>query len=136
MDFFRYSDVELDYLKSQDKILAQAIKRIGLIERAVIPDLFTALVSSIVHQQISNKAGATVWGRVIQLLGTVTPETVTAASLEAIQHCGMSFRKAGYIKSIGSAIASGELDLAELPSLPDSEVISRLSGQPGIGVWT
>ena len=136
MDFFRYSDVELNYLKSQDETLAQAIKRIGLIERAVIPDLFTALVSSIVHQQISNKAGATVWGRVLQLLGTVTPETVTVASLEAIQHCGMSFRKAGYIKSIGSAVASGELDLAELPSLPDSEVISCLSGQPGIGVWT
>lgn len=52
MDFFRYSDVELEYLKRQDEILAQAIKRIGLIERAVIPDLFTALVSSIVHQQI------------------------------------------------------------------------------------
>ena len=136
MDFFRYSDVELEYLQRQDEVLAQAIKRIGLIERAVIPDLFTALISSIVHQQISNKAGATVWGRVIQLLGTVTPEAVTATSLEAIQRCGMSFRKAGYIKSIGTAVASGELDLAELPSLPDSEVISRLSGQPGIGVWT
>ena len=136
MDFFRYNDVELEYLKRQDEILAQAIKRIGLIERAVIPDLFTALVSSIVHQQISNKAGATVWGRVIQLLGTVTPEAVIAVPLENIQRCGMSFRKAGYIKSIGAAVVSGELDLNQLHNLPDAEVINCLSAQPGIGVWT
>lgn len=136
MDFFRYSDVELEYLQRQDEVLAQAIKRIGLIARAVIPDLFTALASSIVHQQISNKAGATVWGRVIQLLGTVTPEAVTAVSLEAIQRCGMSFRKAGYIKSIAAAVASGKLDLNELHNLPDAEVINCLSAQPGIGVWT
>jgi DNA-3-methyladenine glycosylase II len=136
MDVFRYSHIELEYLKGQDATLAQAIERLGLIERAVIPDLFTALVSSIVHQQISNKAAATVWGRVLQLFGTVTPEGVVATPVEEIQSCGMSMRKAGTIKSLGRAVVSGELDLAELSHLPDAEVISCLSGQPGIGVWT
>jgi 3-methyladenine DNA glycosylase/8-oxoguanine DNA glycosylase len=136
MEFFRYSASEIDYLKQQDDHLAQAIERIGWIERPVISDLFTALVSSIVHQQISNKAAATVWSRVLQRVGSITPQAVMAVPVEEIQKLGMSMRKAGYIKSIADAVARGELDLNELQALPDVEVIQRLSSQPGIGVWT
>ena len=116
--------------------MALAIERIGPIERPVMPDLFTALISSIVHQQISNKAAATVWGRVVQRLGSITPQAVMAVPVEEIQKLGMSMRKAVYIKSIGDAVAAGQLDLNELHALPDHEVVERLSAQPGIGVWT
>ncbi|HWR65185.1 MAG TPA: DNA-3-methyladenine glycosylase [Bellilinea sp.] len=136
MEFFRYSASEIDYLKQQDDHLAQAIERIGWIERPVISDLFTALVSSIVHQQISNKAAATVWSRVLQRVVSITPQAVMAVPVEEIQQLGMSMRKAGYITSIADAVARGELDLNELHALPDVEVIERLSAQPGIGVWT
>lgn len=136
MEFFRYGASEIDYLKQQDDHLALAIERIGWIERPVISDLFTALVSSIVHQQISNKAAATVWGRVVQRVGSLTPQAVMAVPVEEIQQLGMSMRKAGYIKSIAAAVASGEMDLNDLHSLPDVEVVERLSAQPGIGVWT
>jgi len=136
MEFFRYGQRETDFLKQQDEKLAQAMERIGPIERPVIADLFTALISSIVHQQISNKAAATVWGRVVQRFGSITPESVIAVPVEEIQKLGMSMRKAVYIKSIGSAVADGQLDLNELHALPDQQVVERLSAQPGIGVWT
>ncbi|HEY4691840.1 MAG TPA: DNA-3-methyladenine glycosylase [Bellilinea sp.] len=136
MEFFRYGSRETDFLKQQDEQLAQAMERIGPIERPVIPDLFTALVSSIVHQQISNKAAATVWGRVVQRIGSITPQAVVAVPVEEIQKLGMSMRKASYIQRISSAVASGELDLNELHALQDGEVVERLSAQPGIGVWT
>jgi len=136
MEFFRYGSRETDFLKRQDEQLAQAMERIGPIERPVIPDLFTALVSSIVHQQISNKAAATVWGRVVQRIGSITPQAVVAVPVEEIQKLGMSMRKASYIQRISSAVASGELDLNELHALQDGEVVERLSAQPGIGVWT
>ena len=136
MEFFRYGSRETDFLKQQDEQLAQAMERIGPIERPVIPDLFTALVSSIVHQQISNKAAATVWGRVVQRIGSITPQAVVAVPVEEIQKLGMSMRKASYIQQISSAVASGDLDLNELHALPDNEVVERLSAQPGIGVWT
>lgn len=133
---FRYGKEETNYLKSRDEHLGKAIDRIGPIARPVIPDLFTALVSSIVHQQISNKAAATVWGRVVERFSQVQPETIDDAPVELIQQCGMSMRKAGYIKSIARAVDSGNLNLAELQHLSDIQVIEQLSSQPGIGVWT
>ena len=136
MEFFLYGQRETDFLKQQDEQLAEAMERIGPIERPVIPDLFTALISGIVHQQISNKAAATVWGRVVQRIGSITPQAVVAVPVEEIQKLGMSMRKASYIQRISSAVASGELDLNELHALPDGEVVERLSTQPGIGVWT
>lgn len=136
MEYFRYGREEVEFLAACDPKLGQAIERIGAIERPVIPDLFTALVSSIVHQQISNKAAATVWGRVVDRFGPIRPEDFAGVPLESIQQCGMSLRKAGYIQSIARAVTSGELDLPGLHDLSDAEVIDRLSAQPGIGVWT
>jgi 3-methyladenine DNA glycosylase/8-oxoguanine DNA glycosylase len=45
-------------------------------------------------------------------------------------------RKANYIKGIGEAAVSGELDLAGLRDMTDALVVERLSSLPGIGVWT
>ncbi|MHB0922405.1 MAG: DNA-3-methyladenine glycosylase family protein [Bellilinea sp.] len=136
MIVFRYGQAEIAYLCGQDRQLGQAIERIGRIERPIIPDMFTALISSIVHQQISNKAAATVWSRVVERLGPILPEAIAATAVEDIQQCGMSLRKAGYIKSIAQAIVSKELILPELNQLSDDEVIQKLSGLPGVGVWT
>lgn len=133
---FGYGKTEIEYLKSRDGLLGKAIDRIGPITRAVIPDLFTALVSSIVHQQISNKAAATVWSRVVDRFPQIQPDTMDAALIEEIQQCGMSMRKAGYIKNIARAVNSGNLNLEQLQHLSDTQVIELLSSQPGIGVWT
>ena len=54
-NFFQYGETEIAYLKQADKRLAEVIDRIGKVERRVIPDLFAALVHSIVGQQISPK---------------------------------------------------------------------------------
>lgn len=136
MEIFKYSQAELDYLKKKDKKLGVAIDRIGMIEREVIPDLFTALVNSIVGQQISSKAATTVWNRMQEYLGVIAPQTIASANVEKIQQCGLSMRKAGYIKGVGEAALQGMLNLAELYELPDSEIIKRLSSLNGIGKWT
>ena len=136
MEIFRYTQAELDYLRARDEILGRAIDRIGVIERPVHRDIFSALVSSIVAQQISGAAARTVWNRLEARLGAITPETVHATAVEDIQQCGVSMRKATYIKGIGEAVVSGALDLAALHDLPDEDVIARLSSLHGIGVWT
>jgi len=61
--YFRYGEKEIEHLKKADKKLAAVIEQIGVIERAVNPDLFSALVNSIVGQQISSKAHQTIWER-------------------------------------------------------------------------
>ncbi|WP_042350615.1 DNA-3-methyladenine glycosylase family protein [Bacillus massiliigorillae] len=136
METFKYGDTELDYLKMKDEKLAHLIEQHGMIERKVTPDLFTALINSVVSQQISTKAAATVWNRLIQHLGEISPQIIANATVEEIQQCGLSTRKANYIKGIGDAVVNGELQLDEFPKLSDQEVIDRLSSLHGIGVWT
>ena len=136
MSFFKYGQTELAHLKKKDKKLGLAIERIGMIERPTTPDLFTALIHSIVSQQIATRAAATVWQRLEAYCTGITPQTIAAAPVEEIQKCGLSMRKASYIKGIGDSVARNELDISEFPHLPDDEIVRRLSSLHGVGVWT
>ena len=136
MAIFSYGNRELDHLRKRDRRLGRAIDAIGMIEREVNPDLFAALVAGIASQQISAKAAETVWSRMEERFGVIAPETIAAASVEDIQACGLSFRKAGYIRGIGSAVAEGTFDLGGLRDLPDKDVVGRLTALRGVGVWT
>lgn len=136
MDIFPYGRTETDYLMRRDPRLGRVIETIGPIERPVCPDLFEALCDSIIGQQISNRAAATVRARFRTLLGEVTPSRVLAADPSALRSCGLSSRKTGYILSGASAIRDGRLDAASLDNLPDAEIVRELTALPGVGVWT
>ena len=137
MRIFEYGQKEIDHLKRKDKKLGVAIDKIGRIEREITPDPFTALVSSIVSQQISKKAAETVGNRLYTLLqGNITPEGIIQKDLSEIRGCGMSERKAGYIKGIADAAISGSIDFTKLYVLTDQEIINKLSSLHGVGVWT
>ncbi|WP_413738075.1 DNA-3-methyladenine glycosylase family protein [Sodalis sp. RH21] len=133
---FAYGTTELDWLAKKDKRMAEAIERIGLITRPLMPDLFAALIRNIIDQQISTKAGITVNGRLSALAGAITPASIERLTAEQIQSCGMSMRKALYIKGAATAAMSGELDLAAIHDYTDQQVIDALSRLPGIGIWT
>lgn len=136
MEIFRYGQKETDYLKKRDKKLGAAIDKIGIIEREIIPDPFIALVSSVVSQQISSKAAETVWSRLLQLLSDISPASIAKADLSLLQSCGITMKKAGYIKGIADAAISGEVDFNNLHTLTDEEIIIKLSSLHGVGVWT
>lgn len=135
-DFFIYGQKEIEHLKNADSALGVLIDEIGPIKRKVIPDLFTALVNSIVGQQISSKAMDTVWGRFVKRFSTITPEVLHSAPIEKIQQCGISMRKANYIKEASKTIVNGELAIDKLNTLSDEEVVKKLSSLHGVGVWT
>ncbi|MGI6153920.1 MAG: DNA-3-methyladenine glycosylase family protein [Christensenellaceae bacterium] len=136
MQSFTYGEKELEYLKSKDKRLKKEIERIGKIEREVTGDLFAALVSSIVGQQISMKAADTVWRRLNELAGEMTPERVAAMPKERLQSAGMSMRKTEYIQGIARAVVNGEIDLDALWGMTDEQVVGALVKLRGVGVWT
>ncbi len=136
MPCFEYGKAELDHLRRKDRRLGRVIDTAGMLTAEMYPDLFTALVSSVVGQQISGKAAATVWNRVVERFGEITPSRLDQASLEEVQSCGMSFRKAEYVKGIAAACANGGLDLEDLKVLSDEEVVKALSSLKGIGPWT
>jgi DNA-3-methyladenine glycosylase II len=134
--YFEYSDKETEYLKRKDKRLGVAIDRIGHVSREVQPDLFSSVVQNIIGQQISSAAQKTVWARLTDRLGEVRSETVCSVAREEIQACGVTFKKADYIKDFSLKVQSGGFDIDALRSMPDAEVIRNLSALKGIGVWT
>ena len=136
MTYFEYGSKETEYLSIRDAVLAEAISIIGTIEREVNPDLFSALVDSILGQQISRKAKETVSRRMSESLTEITPKNILALSESELQAFGISFRKAGYIREAALAVDSGAVCLASLSLKSDAEVIAELTKLPGIGVWT
>ncbi len=135
-EYFQYGEREVAYLRQADQRMAEVIDKIGMVRRQVVPDLFSALVFSIVGQQISMKAQETIWQRMLAGLGQVTPEKIVKFPLEELQRFGISFRKASYIQNAARKIDSGEFDISALDSKNDDEVCAELTKLDGIGVWS
>ncbi|MFA5849230.1 MAG: DNA-3-methyladenine glycosylase [Bacteroidales bacterium] len=136
MEYLKYGENELNHLRSNDRQLGEVIDRLGFLERPFTQDLFVALVESIISQQISSKAAVTVTKRVYELLGEITPENIANTNHFHIQKCGMSLKKASYIKIAADAILSGVINLGEFAGMSDQQVIDKLTILPGVGVWT
>ena len=134
--FFVYGDEETNYLKEKDKKLGAIIDKIGHIDREINPDLFSSVIHSIVGQQISSKAHATIWGRLKNLCGEITPKTIGVLSVEELQSVGVSIRKASYIKDFAAKVTNGEFSLKATEKLSDEEFIAALTTLKGVGRWT
>lgn len=136
MPIFSYGETETGYLRRRDRRLGRVIDEIGPIAREVIPDPFTALVHTVVGQQISSQAAAAIWHRLQERFGGVGPVALAAAPVEDLRQIGLSARKAAYIQGIAAAVVRGDLDLGALALLPDEDVVRRLTALPGIGRWS
>jgi len=98
---------------------------------------FEALARSIVYQQLSGKAAATIYGRVVEALGgEVAPERLLAVSDDALQAAGLSRPKIRYTRALARAVADRAIDLDAVESASDDEVIEALTRVQGVGVWT
>lgn len=137
MEIFQYGKKEIDYLSKKDEKLREAIKNIGHIERSVNPQIFPALIESVIAQQISTKAANTVIKRIYDILeGVITAEKIKEVGIDTIKSCGMSMKKASYIMGIAESSLSGEIDYDNLHKLSDEEIIKKLVSLDGIGIWT
>ena len=126
----------MSWLKNRDDKMAAIISKVGPLKRRVNPDLFASLVFSIVGQQLSMKAHRSIWKRVIEKCGPITPSSINDVPIENLQICGLSLKKARYLKGVAEAIISGELDLDKLRTMNDEDVIKELTVFKGIGIWT
>jgi len=125
----------------RDPVLGAAVKRIGPCGMAARQrnDHLTALVGAIVSQQLSTKAAATIFGRFVALFpGGEIPGAAAIHVLEddVLRGVGLSGQKVGYLRDLCARIGDERLRLDELESLPDDEVIERLTAVKGFGRWT
>ncbi|MNO29701.1 DNA-3-methyladenine glycosylase [compost metagenome] len=134
--YFEYGQTEINFLKARDPLLGAAMEQMGKVEREVIPDLFTALVYAIVGQLISVKAVNTIWARMQEQLGDISPSSLSCQSVDAIQKCGITMKKANCISYLARSVHQGEFNLDGLHSLSDQEVIKQLTTLNGVGKWT
>ena len=129
------------HLMRRDPELGAIIKRAGPCTMRAYRDgdLFTALVETIVSQQLSTRVAEVIYGRVCALCPPgpdPTPEAVLALSIEQLRAAGLSNSKARYLHGLAEAVTAGALSLDMLEHLPDDEVITRLSTIKGIGRWS
>jgi DNA-3-methyladenine glycosylase II len=121
-----------------DPVVGALIDRYGPCALNPHTDYYGELVGAIIGQQLSEKAGATIYKRFLGLFeGRLpTPEQIIATDTEAIRSIGCSYSKAGYMKDLAQHIIDGRLDLAHIATLPNDEVIRQLVAVKGIGEWS
>jgi len=131
------------HLKAADPALAEIIDAVGpfRMELKVSRSLFGALAEAIVYQQLSNKAAATIYGRVEALYPRVTagftPRHILATADESLRGCGLSRAKVLAVQDLARRVASGELPTLEAArDLEDAELVERLVKVRGIGRWS
>lgn len=119
-----------------DPALARIEARLPAFEWRLRPGGFEGLFRMIVEQQVSVAAAASIWRRVDETLGTVTPQALLALSPEALRACGLSGQKARYGREIALAQVEGRIDFDHLGRLSDEAATAALVAIKGVGPWT
>lgn len=123
-------------LARREPAFQRAIDRVGLPDERVREGGYSTLLRTIVGQQVSTAAAASVWNKLEAAMGTNCPPPVMLkASDEELRACGLSRQKAGYARSLAGLVESGELNLIALPA-DDEEAIAALTAVKGIGRWS
>ncbi|HSD60703.1 MAG TPA: DNA-3-methyladenine glycosylase 2 family protein [Burkholderiales bacterium] len=123
-------------LSARDEVLAGIIRGYRGETLACRGDAFSTLARSIVGQQISVKAAASVWRRLEEAVEEISPEAVARAPAIRLQRCGLSGRKAEYLLGLARGFADGSLQPAQWASLDDEALIRELVKLRGIGRWS
>ncbi|MEX0881712.1 MAG: DNA-3-methyladenine glycosylase [Candidatus Saccharimonadales bacterium] len=122
-------------LAKLDPKLAPIIKKQSPLLFEPRDNYFLSLCRSIVGQQVSVAAAATIFGR-LETATDIEPKKVVALSVEQIKAVGLSRQKAGYIKDLAQHFIDNPKVYNHLGQLSDEEVIADLVAVKGIGAWT
>ena len=126
-----------------DKVLRKVMEEQGPIHpdidrRGSRSDPYEALARAIVGQQLSTKAAASIWSKLIDLFDgrTPTPEELLRKRATTLRKAGLSNAKVAFLRDLAAQIKDGRLDLAHLAELSDEDIVAELVAVKGIGLWT
>lgn len=122
----------------KDKKLKKIIDRISIAPPKPRTDLYLNLLRAIAGQQLSVKAAATIWERVLNLFPNQypSPDAVLLMDTEKLRGAGLSYQKAGYLRNIAQFSLDETLDYKKLKRKSDDELIEYLTQIKGVGRWT
>ena len=125
----------LQSLITLDADIARTYANYGAPKDRFLPEGFETLAKIIIGQQISRQAASHIWQRLVEAdLTSCVP--IANATDGDLRHCGLSARKAGYLRDIAQNILNGSLPIAEFAQLPVAEVTAHSLRQKGVGPWT
>ncbi len=133
-----YEDA-LSHLKNADPVLRKIILQIGDCKLQPTKNHFAALMESIVSQQLSVKASATIFRRFLELYPGKRypkPADVIATSDARLRAVGLSRQKFSYLKDLAKKFESGVLKTRRFSRIADEQIIEALTQVKGIGRWT
>lgn len=119
------------WLAKHEPRFASALKITGPLPLRLREGGFHQLLSTIVSQQLSVSAAASIWTRV-EAAGVITPSAIQNSSDEDMRALGLSRQKIRYAR----ALADAGIDFDVLTNKPLEQVIQELTAVSGIGVWT
>lgn len=123
-------------MKTCDPVLSQIIEQVGPYKIQYRDPDFSTLVRSIVSQQVSGAAAATVYARLNQAAKQVRPGAILKLSDEQLRAVGLSGQKRSYIVDLAQKTLSRQVRFPALSGMTDEEVVASLTKIKGIGVWT
>lgn len=126
------------HLAKHDKKLALVIKISGPCRLQPHTDYYGELVGSIVGQQLSSKAAASIWRRVLDLFDGKMPSPQQLIKIEdqQLRDVGLSWAKVRYVKDLAQHILDDRLDLDHVAIMPNDQLIEQLTAVKGIGEWS
>lgn len=126
----------------KDKVMRQIITQVGPCTLRPRRDYFVKLVQSILSQQVSVKAAASMYAKLsTQFVGKkLKPADVAKFMSEGdeqlIRSCGLSRQKRAYVLDLANKFAAGEIPHKRFGKMTDEEIIEALTAIKGIGRWT
>jgi DNA-3-methyladenine glycosylase II len=127
------------HLQKNDKIMKSVIKNTeGMYKMKLNKDHYGAVIRSIIFQQISGRAGASILERFKGLYGNSipTPAEFLATDEKRVRASGISPQKYGYLKDLSERILDGRLELEKFRKMDDEDIVKELDEVKGIGRWT
>lgn len=131
-----YGKLEMEYVSQQYQEMEFLVNKYGHLERGITTDVFSSLVQHIVGQMLSIYVARTLNERLIKCVDKITPQNIIAIEESEIRNCGISSKKAAYIKQLAEDVNSGIYDFDLLNDMSDEEVVQYLTHIIGVGVWT
>ena len=125
-------------LKKRDPRLAGVIDLVGHCRLERREQGLSALVYSVIGQQLSNSSARAIRSRFENLFENdgIDPQRLAETSEEELRKTGLSLAKARCLRSLAEYVLSDKINFLKLEAIDDEAVISTLIQVKGIGRWT
>lgn len=124
---------------SLDPVLKRLVNSIPFpkVDTSPIP-LSEALIESIVYQQLSIKAAAVIYQRLLDKFDDHKLDLIKLSRMktEPLRKLGLSYQKADYVRNIAKFFLLKENQSTDWNSLPEDDLLQRLTLIKGVGNWT